>query len=30
MQFSPPDDERMCSKHVEEYKHLIIKQEFVH
>jgi len=28
IQFCPPDDE--CSKHVEEYNKLIIKQDFVH
>ena len=30
IQFWRPDDEHMCSKHVEKYKKLIIKQEFVH
>jgi len=29
-QFWPRDDEQMCSKHVEGYNKLIIKQEFVH
>ena len=30
VQFWPPDDEHMCSKHVEAYNKLIIKQDFVH
>jgi len=30
IQFWPPDDEHMCSKHVEAYNKLIIKQDFVH
>jgi len=28
MQFLPPDDEHMCSKHVEAWNKLIIKQKF--
>ena len=28
MQFSPPDDEHMCSKHVEAWNKLIVKQKF--
>jgi len=28
MQFWPPDDEHMCSKHVEAYNILIVKQKF--
>ena len=28
MQFLPPDDEHMCSKHVEAYNKLIVKQKF--
>ena len=28
MQFWPPDDERMCSKHVEAWNKLIVKQKF--
>jgi len=28
MQFWPPDDEHMCSKHVEAYNKLIVKQKF--
>jgi len=28
MQFSPPDDEHMCSKHVEAWNKLILKQKF--
>jgi len=28
MQFWPPDDEHMCSKHVEDWNKLIIKQKF--
>ena len=30
MQFWPPDDEQMCSKHVEAWNKLIVKQNFVH
>jgi len=30
MQFWPPDDEHMCSKHVEAWNKLILKQNFVH
>ena len=30
MQFWPPDDEHMCSKHVEAWNKLIVKQNFVH
>jgi len=31
MQFWPPDDEHMCSKHVEAWNKLIVKQKkFVH
>jgi len=29
MQFWPPDDEHMCSKHVEAWKKLIVKQKNV-
>ena len=28
MQFGPPDDEHMCSKHVEAWNKLIVKQNF--
>ena len=28
MQFWPPDDEHMCSKHVEAWNKLIVKQKF--
>jgi len=28
MQFWPPDDEHMCSKHVEAWNELIVKQKF--
>jgi len=28
MKFSPPDDEHMCSKHVEAWNKLIVKQKF--
>ena len=28
MQFWPPDDEHMCSKHVEAWNKLIVKQNF--
>ena len=28
MQFLPPDDEHMCSKHVEAWNKLIVKQKF--
>jgi len=28
IQFWPPDDEHMCSKHVEAWKNLIVKQKF--
>ena len=28
MQFWPPDDEHMCSKHVEAWNNLIVKQKF--
>jgi len=28
MQFLPPDDDRMCSKHVEALNKLIVKQKF--
>ena len=28
MQFLPPDDEHMCSKHVEALNKLIVKQNF--
>jgi len=28
MQFWPPDDEHMCSKHVEAWKKLTVKQNF--
>ena len=28
MQFWPPDDEHMCSKHVEPWNKLIVKQKF--
>ena len=30
MQFWTPDDEQMCSKHVEAWNELIVKQTFVH
>jgi len=30
VQFWPPDDEHMCSKHVEARNKLIVKQNFVH
>ena len=30
MQFLPPDDKHMCSKHVETWNKLIVKQNFVH
>ena len=30
IQFWPPDDEHMCSKHVEAWNKLIVKQNFVH
>ena len=30
IQFPTPDDERMCSKHIEAFNKLIIKQDFVH
>jgi len=30
MQFWPPDDKHMCSKHVEAWNKLIVKQKFVH
>jgi len=30
MQFWPPDDEHMCSKHVEAWNKLIVKHNFVH
>jgi len=30
MQFWPADDEHMCSKHVEAWNKLIVKQNFVH
>jgi len=28
MQFWPPDDEHMCSKHVDEWNKLVVKQKF--
>jgi len=30
MQYGPPDDEHMCSKHVAARNKLIVKQKFLH